>query len=106
MSEQFYYLAALLFSLSGLAVLDRRYKLAFWLDKKRALLTLGIGLAVFVVWDIAGIGLGIFLHGNSRYTLPFRLGPEFPLEELFFLALLCYTSLLIYTGSKKLWPRT
>lgn len=105
MIEQFYYLLALTFSIAGLAIIDWRYKLAFWLDKKRTLLTVGIGVLVFTVWDILGIGLGIFLHGNSPYTLPLRLGPEFPFEELVFLTLLCYVTLILFQGGKKLWPR-
>lgn len=105
MFEQFYYFVALLVSLCGLAVIDWRHKLAFWVDRKRTLLTIGISVLVFTIWDIAGIGLGIFLHGNSQYTLPLRLGPEFPFEELLFLTLLCYVTLLLFQGGKKLWPR-
>jgi lycopene cyclase domain-containing protein len=105
MIEQFYYLAILVVSLAGLAIIDWRHKLAFWHNRKRTLLTVGIGVAVFTLWDIAGIGLGIFRHGNSPYTLPLRLGLEFPLEELLFLTLLCYVTLILFQGGKKLWSR-
>ena len=95
---QFLYLGGLLVSLAGLALLDRRFKLAFWIAPKRTLLTLIVGILIFLIWDISGIALGIFLHGNSPYSLPFTLAPEFPIEEVFFLALLCYSALIIYRG--------
>lgn len=104
--NQWLYLTALLVSLTGLAVLDYRYKLAFWVDKKRTGLTIGLGVLIFTVWDFAGIGLGIFFHGGSPFTLPFRLFPEYPIEELFFLTLLCYVTLLIYQAGARRWPRT
>lgn len=95
---QFLYLGALLISIAGLALLDRRFKLAFWYAPKRAALTILAGVIIFLIWDIAGIALGIFLHGDSPYSLPFTLAPEFPIEEVFFLALLCYSALIIYRG--------
>lgn len=95
------YLLGLLISITGLAVLDHRFKLAFWYDAKRTWLTLGIGLVVFLVWDLLGIGLGIFFHGGSQFTLPYRLLPELPIEECFFLFLLCYVSLLLYRAGQR-----
>lgn len=100
------YLLCLLLSLAGLTALDWRFKLALWYDFARTLKTVGALTAVFVVWDALGIGFGIFLHGNSHFTLPLRLAPEFPLEELFFLVLLSYTTLLLLRASEKLWPNT
>jgi lycopene cyclase domain-containing protein len=104
--NQWLYLLALLISIAGLATLDYRYRLAFWLDRRRTVLTIAIGIAVFICWDLIGIKLGIFFHGNSQYALPFRILPEFPIEELFFLTLLCYVSLLVYQAGGRLWPRT
>lgn len=103
--EQWTYLAGLLFSISGLAILDWRYRLAFWYDARRTGLTLGCAVGLFIVWDIIGIAVGIFLHGNSPLTLPYRLFPEFPVEELFFLMLLCYVTLILYRGIGA-WRRT
>ncbi len=102
--EQWTYLGALLFSISGLALLDWRHRLAFWYDSKRTILTIGSVVVLFVVWDIVGIASGIFLHGNSPLTLPYRLFPEFPIEELFFLFLLSYVTLILYRGVLK-WRR-
>lgn len=102
--SQWLYLLALLFSIGGLALLDHRFKLAFWRDARRTAKTLGVGILLFLIWDALGIGLGIFIHGNGSYSLPFRLAPEFPLEEIFFLLLLCYSALLLYLGGRKIWP--
>ena len=95
---QLAYLAFLLISISGLATLDYRFKLAFWHNRKRTLLTVFIAVGVFVAWDIAAIILGIFRHGMSPYNLPYTIFAEFPIEELFFLTLLCYSALILYKG--------
>ena len=92
------YLAALLVSIGGLLILDWRYKLAFWHEARRTGLTIATAIAIFVLWDFIGIRLGIFFHGGSAYTLPARLAPEFPIEELFFLFLLSYSALIIWRG--------
>lgn len=102
---QWVYLAALIISIAGLATLDWRYKLAFWFDRKRSLITLGLAWLVFVAWDLLAIGQGIFIHGNSTYSLPFTILPHFPVEELFFLFLLCYCTLVLYRGAQRVWPR-
>lgn len=103
---EFTYLTGLLVGISGMAIIDYRYRLAFFIERRRTLLTIGCALLIFIVWDIAGITLGIFLHGNSPFSLPFRIFPEFPVEELVFLTLLCYCALVLYRGAIKLWPRT
>lgn len=90
------YLAILIFSIAGMSTLDYRYKLAFWHNKNQTLKTLGLSILFFIIWDALGIKLGIFFHGNSNYALPLRIAPEFPIEELFFLLLLSYTTLLTW----------
>lgn len=103
---QWLYLVCLLLSIGGIAALDWRYKLAFWHNFKRATLTILFGLSVFIAWDLIAIDRGVFIHGDSPYALSFTLLPEFPLEEIFFLILLCYSALALYRGAQKLWPRT
>ena len=93
---RFAYLGALLLSLGGLAVLDRRFRLAFWSDARRAGLTVGIGVVGFLLWDGLGLVLGIFARGDSPHMTGLLLAPELPVEEAFFLALLCYTALLAW----------
>ena len=90
------YLGALLVSLGGLAVLDWRYRLAFWADWRRAALCVGLGALGFLAWDGAGLALGIFARGDSPHLTGLLLAPELPVEEAFFLALLCYTTLLAW----------
>ncbi len=103
---QWLYLAGLLLSIAGMATLDWRYRLAFWHDRTRTLLTITVGVLVFVLWDLIAIKQGIFIHGDSRFMLSFTLAPEFPVEEIFFLILLCYCTLVIYRAGERIWPRT
>jgi len=100
----FAYLGALLLSLGGLAILDRRFRLAFWSDPRRAGLTVGIGVVAFLLWDLAGVGLGIFVRGDSPHMTGILLAPELPVEEAFFLTLLCYTALLTWRALER-WRR-
>lgn len=93
----FVYLAALLISLTGLATLDAKFKLAFAKNAKAATIAIAIPYLIFVIWDAAGIALGIFFKGQSQLLTGIMIAPEFPLEELFFLALLCYTTLIVAT---------
>lgn len=101
---QWVYIGSLLFSIAGLMVLDWRHRLAFWYDARRTVVTLAFTIMLFVLWDVIGIWFGIFHHGNSLYTLPYRIAPEFPIEELFFLFLLTYVTLILYRGLGK-WRR-
>lgn len=92
------YLAALLVSLTGMVVLDRRFALFFWADARRAAIVLAVGVAFFLLWDAFGIGLGIFFRGETAFMTGLLLAPELPLEELFFLTLLCYLTMNVYGG--------
>ena len=92
----FAYLGAFAFSLGGLALLDRRFRLAFWSDWRRAAGCVGIGVVGFLAWDLAGLGLGIFARGDSPHMTGLLLAPELPIEEVFFLTLLCYVALLAW----------
>lgn len=84
------YLCALLISLTGMTVLDRRFGLFFWKDARRALVVLIVGVLFFLAWDLCGIGLGIFFRGETSFMTGLLVAPELPVEEPFFLALLCY----------------
>lgn len=100
------YLAAILFSTFGMGVLDKRFALALFHDARRTIITIAIGVAVFIVWDVLGIAMGIFFSGSSPYTTGLYLTPEFPVEELFFLTFLCYFTLITYRLLERRWPRT
>lgn len=96
----------LVFSLLGLSWLDWRYKLvAFGENKPGHLLaprlratraTLLVMTGLFLVWDVSGIVMGVF-RTNTSYTLGLNiLTPNLPIEEVVFLMLLTYVSLLTY----------
>ncbi|SEJ56867.1 lycopene cyclase domain-containing protein [Demequina mangrovi] len=90
------YLSALLVSLAGLAVLDHRFRLAVFDQPRRALLTVALGVAFFLVWDLVGVGLGIFFVGSETWLTGIRIAREVPLEEPLFLVLLTYQTLLLW----------
>lgn len=90
------YLVALAIALTGMVALDRRFALFFWRDARRASIVLLTGVVFFVVWDIAGIDLGIFFRGETDFMTGLQVAPELPVEELFFLTLLCYLTMNAY----------
>jgi len=90
------YLLALLISLTGMVVLDRRFGLFFWRDARRAGVVLAAGVIFFLVWDLFGVGLGIFFRGETEFMTGLLIAPEVPIEEVFFLTLLCYLTMNIY----------
>ena len=92
------YLLALAIALTGMVVLDRRFRLFFWQDARRAAIVLVVGLVFFLAWDVAGIGLGIFFRGETDFMTGLQVAPELPLEEIFFLTLLCYLTMNLYSG--------
>ncbi|MCB7135199.1 lycopene cyclase domain-containing protein [Cellulosimicrobium marinum] len=90
------YLGALVVSIGGMAMIDRRWRLAFWHDARRAALTVGLGVVAFLLWDVAGLVLGIFARGESPWMTGILLAPDLPVEEVFFLTLLCYVALVLW----------
>lgn len=94
----FLYLAALLVSLTGMIVLDRRFTLFFWADALRASIVLTFGVVFFLVWDMTGIAAGVFFRGEGPFMTGLLLGPELPIEEVFFLTLLCYMTMNVYVA--------
>jgi len=99
------YLLALLISLTGMVVLDRRFGLFFWRDARRARIVLPVGVLFFLVWDLFGVGLGIFFRGETEFMTGLLVAPEVPLEEVFFLTLLCYLTMNVY-GALTREPRS
>ena len=100
----FLYLGALLVSITGLATLDFKYKLAIAKSKKYLCLIL-IPVAFFLTWDLAGISSGIFFRGSAAHLTGILLASELPLEEIFFLILLSYSALLLLKASTRLVRR-
>jgi len=99
------YLAALLVALFGMVMLDRRFGLFFWRDARRAAIVLAVGILFFLVWDFVGVGLGVFFRGETSFMTGLQIAPEIPLEEVFFLALLCYLTMNAYAAASTLLER-
>ena len=98
----FFYLTALLFSLTGLGLLDYTHKLALFAGKVwQTLITIAVGVVFFLAWDVAGIAAGVFFRGAGPYQTGILIGLELPLEEVFFLTLLCYVILLSYLAIER-----
>ena len=92
------YLAGLLVALAGMIVLDLRFRLFFRRAPLRAAIVLVSGVAFLLVWDLAGIHLDVFFPGTSPFVTGVLIAPGLPLEEVFFLALLCYLTMNAYTA--------
>ncbi len=90
------YLLALLVSVTGMLVLDLRFKLFFARSPWRAAAVLALGIAFFLAWDVAGIRLGVFFRGDPDLLTGVLLAPELPVEELLFLTLLCWLTMNVY----------
>lgn len=98
----FAYAACLLFSLSGMLILDWRHRLFWWADARRAAIVHSAAVAAFLVWDAFGIGLGVFFRGETPYMTGLQLAPELPVEELLFLIFLSWLTMNAYTGTQRL----
>jgi lycopene cyclase domain-containing protein len=99
------YLAAILVSAAGVALLDRRWRLAAWSSPGRTAAAVAIGTAFFLVWDAVGIAAGVFVKGDSALLIGIDLAPHLPLEEPFFLAFLSYLALVLHAGATRLLTR-
>lgn len=101
----FAHLAALLLSIGAMALVDARWRLAFWRAPGASAFAVGAGTALLLAWDLAGIGFGVFVRGDSPWATGLLLAPELPVEEPVFLAFLCYLSLVAVLGAERLLER-
>jgi lycopene cyclase domain-containing protein len=99
------YLLILIGAIGCMVLLDRRFRLFFWRDTWRATVVGVIGLVFFVVWDLLGIALGVFSRGDSPISTGILIAPELPVEEIFFLAFLCYLTMVLVTGVRRILDR-
>lgn len=98
----FLYLVALVTSLVGIGLLDFRHKLAFFGGAMlRSAAIIAVSVVFFLVWDVVGIATGVFFRGSGPWMTGVLLGPELPLEELFFLVVLTYSTLVSYLWATK-----
>ncbi len=101
MFEQYLYASGLLLTIACLLMVDYRWKLAIFNNRNRALKTVGFGVALFAVWDVLGIRAHIFYTGSASVITRIFLISQFPLEELFFLVVLVYTTLLFWRSLER-----
>ncbi|YCK81750.1 lycopene cyclase domain-containing protein [Arthrobacter sp. D3-18] len=99
------YLVSLLLGISCMLLLDHRFRLFFWRDAKAAAIVTAVGLLFLLAWDLAGIGLGIFLRGEGTIATGLLLAPELPIEEPVFLVFLVLCTMVLYTGARRLLDR-
>jgi lycopene cyclase domain-containing protein len=100
------YLAALLGAIVGTGLLDWRHRLALFGGAPwRTVIIVFVSVGFFLLWDVVGIREGIFFRGSGPWMTGLLLGPELPLEELFFLILLSYSTLIVYVLARKYLPR-
>lgn len=98
----FTYLAGLLAASGCLCLIDARWSLYFWRRPIRAVFVTVLTTWFLLIWDLTGIGLGIFLRGNSPFTTGIVLAPQLPLEEPVFLLFLVYVVAILLFGSRQL----
>lgn len=91
------YLLCLLVSCAGVALLDRRWRLALWHPRPRLrTVTVGlVGAALLLAWDVAAIGAQFYGRGDSPALLGVWLAPHLPLEEVVFVVFFAYVTLVL-----------
>ncbi|MER7796320.1 lycopene cyclase domain-containing protein [Microbacterium sp. NPDC096154] len=99
------YLLVLVASLGCVVLIDMRFRLFLGRAPRRAAAVLAIGLAFFLAWDLAGVGLGIFFRGETEWMTGILLAPELPLEEPVFLLFLSELTMVLVTGAQRMLER-
>ncbi|RIK14676.1 MAG: lycopene cyclase domain-containing protein [Acidobacteria bacterium] len=90
------YGAAILVPTACMALLDARFHLVLWRDPRRSLAVLGVGILLFLAWDVVAISQGFYHRGASEAMTGLLLAPELPVEELLFITFLCYVTLVLH----------
>jgi lycopene cyclase domain-containing protein len=96
------YLLSLVFVLLCMALTDRRWKLFFWADARRAAVVFAFGFAFFLVWDLVALHYELYERGRSELMTGIEVAPELPLEELFFVAFLPYVTMVLHGLGRRL----
>lgn len=94
--QQYAYIIALIVSIFGLAVIDKKYRLAFFWDHHKTAVILLVGIVFFFAWDVAGVILGVFSTNQAWVTGLYVITPDLPIEEFLFLTLLNYQVILFW----------
>ena len=92
------YLVVQIVSFTGIAVIDHRWKLAFFRARAATVLAVTAAVALFLTWDVLGVRSGVFFRGQTDFMTGLLVAPEIPVEEVVFLAFLSYLALVCGTG--------
>ena len=87
------YLAILLLLIGCMVLVDRRWRLAFWRDARRATVVLLAGATLLLLADVVGIALSVFHQSTTWAMTGVALGREMPIEEPVFLVFLVYLTM-------------
>jgi lycopene cyclase domain-containing protein len=90
------YLLSLVAVLACMALTDRRWRLFFWADARRATTVFAFGFALFLVWDLVALHYELYERGRSELMTGLEVAPELPVEELFFVAFLPYLTMVLH----------
>lgn len=99
------YLAAIVVSLLGMGVLDRRWRVFLFDRPWLAAAVVGAGAAFFLVWDLVAIDLDIYRRGESRAMTGVEVASELPLEEIFFVVFLGYCTMVVHGLARRVARR-
>lgn len=100
---RFGYLAAIVLGSLAMAMIDRRFRLYLWNAPRRAVIVQVIGVCAFLAWDLVCIQLGIFERGQGPFLTGVEIVPHLTIEEPFFLWFLCHFTMIVFTGSVRLF---
>jgi lycopene cyclase domain-containing protein len=96
------YLGSIMVATACMGLVDRRWRLFLWARPARALTVLAVGVAFFLVWDLVAIELEVYRRGESPAMTGVEVARELPVEELFFIAFLCYITMVLHTLLERL----
>ena len=96
------YLVSLVLVLTCMALTDRRWKLFFWADPRRAAVVFASGFALFLAWDLVALHFELYERGRSEYMTGIEVAPDLPVEELFFVAFLPYLTMVLHGLGRRL----
>ena len=88
------YLGGIFASFTAMGIIDWRWKVALFRDPGHTVVVVAITFAVLLLFDIAGLLLGVFSAG-SRVMGVFLFSRDMPLEEIFLLTFFGYFTLIM-----------
>ena len=96
------YLVSLVLVLTCMALVDRRWKLFFWADARRATVVFAFGFVLFLAWDLVALHFELYERGRSELMTGVEVAPDLPVEELFFVAFLPYLTMVLHGLGRRL----